>query len=746
MAKIIIAPNNFKKELIKKYRKDDPFFDIYIYSKEELINLIYPSLKKESAHLLIKEFNLSYKSALKYCYFLRFIDETNKSLIKELTPLYEYLKKKNCFLYDEYAKNIVFNKNVDVFGYYKEDYLLEKLFKTLQITPNFNEFNINLESNNVNIYDTIEEETHHLFIKILDLINNDNVDINDIYIYGYNKDYEFYFDYYSKLYGINFNNLPLNKFKQINFVKNFLKDFENGLNIEQCFNNIDTKNINKDIFESFQEIILNNHFDDLNLKQQLDVFNNVLNVEVDANKFDKAVTILNNVSNFNNKHVFCIGFNQNNYPKIVFDNDLIFDSDKEILSLLTSKQENIINRKSLLEFLSSENHFYYSFAAKSYLDNYYLSFLASTYNFKIIKNNVLSYDYSNLASLNSVCKIEDLYYKFNKDDFYLNSYRKILNYKYNSYDNTFKKFPIFDNNSLLKYSYSSLNKYALCPFYYYVDEVLKLQVGDTSFYATIGSFVHAIYEIGLRYNLTFEDAYQKCLNNEQFSFNIKEKFILSGLLHRIKDIYNFNQEHLSKIRNYDIYLEKWFTYQLNEHSIINGKIDKIIVLNDQYYFIVDYKTGSKNYQEGLYKYGIDLQLPVYSLLTYQNDLFKDVSLAGIYYQEIFNDIKDNDTKNFKLSGLSLDDSSFCYLIDADNYIKNHKKYSCSENKFIDNINLTKENYLNFDKEIRNNVFDIYPILSNKNKEKVNACQYCKNKDICFVKYHQKRIVADESEE
>ena len=228
MAKIIIAPNNFKKELIKKYRKDNPFFDIYIYSKEELIDLIYPFLKKESVYLLIKEFNLSYKSTLKYCYFLRFVDDINKGLIKELKPFYEYLKKENCFLYDEYAKNIVVKKSVDVFGYYKEDYLLEKIFKTLQIVPNFHDFNINLDSNKVHIYDTIEEEVHHLFIKILDLIN-DNVDINDIYIYGYNKDYEFYFDYYSKLYGINFNNLPLNKFKQLNFVKTFLKDFQNGI-------------------------------------------------------------------------------------------------------------------------------------------------------------------------------------------------------------------------------------------------------------------------------------------------------------------------------------------------------------------------------------------------------------------------------------------------------------------------------------------------------------------------------------
>ena len=745
MAKIIIAPNNFKKELIKKYRKDNPFFDIYIYSKEELIDLVYPFLKKESVYLLIKEFNLSYKSALKYSYFLRFVDYSNEALIKELKPFYEYLKKQNCFLYDEYGKNIVMKKSVDVFGYYKEDYLLEKIFKTLQITPNFHDFNINLDSNKVHIYDTIEEEVHHLFIKILDLIN-DNVDINDIYIYGYNKDYEFYFDYYSKLYGINFNNLPLNKFKQLNFVKTFLKDFQNGLSLDDCFNNLSNKNISQDIFEKFQEIILTNHYDDLNLNQQLDVFNNVLNVEVEANKFDNAVTILNNVSNFNNKHVFCIGFNQSNYPKIVFDNDLIFDSDKEILSLLTSKQENIINRKSLLEFLSSNNCFYYSFSSKSYLDNYYLSFLASAYNFKLIKQSELSYDYCNLASLNSVCKIEDLHYKFNKDDFYLNSYRQTLNYKYNSYDNSFKKFSLFDKDSLLKYSYSSLNKYALCPFSYYVDEVLKLQVGDPSFYATIGSFVHSIYEIGLRYNLTFDDAYQRCLNNGQFNFDIKEKFILSGLFQRIKDIYNFNQEQLLKINNHEIFLEKWFTYQLNQYSIINGKIDKIIVVDNQYYFIVDYKTGSKPYKEGLYKYGIDLQLPVYSLLTYQDDLFKDVSLAGIYYQEIFNDIKDNDTKNFKLSGLSLNNTSYWNLIDADNYIKNPKKNSCSEDKFIDNINLTKEKYLNFDDKIRNNIFDIYPILSNKNKENIDACTYCKNKDICFVKYQQKRIVANESEE
>ncbi len=739
MTKIIISPNNFKENLISFYRKDDPFFDVSIFSKQDLINALYPKVKKDTIVRLMKQFNISYSSASRYAKLVRYLDESNKNEVGELTKYYDFIKENNLFLYDEFAKEVFKGKDIEIIGYQKDDKFLQKLLKKLQIDDILNktadEKEPSLVDKTVYIYDTLENEAHFLFVKILDLIK-EGVDINDIYIYGYRDSYKFYFDYYSKLYDIKLNNFASDNFINLGFVKKFITDYKENNDINLCFKELDGLNIDEDILIKFKNIIESNTYDFLNVSQQIDVYKNVLNTPYRNDIYDKAITIINDEINVSDKHIFCIGFDQNNYPKVKSDDDIIFDSDKEKIDIATSKDESEELRYSLYNFLASDNNFYFSFAMKSYTENFYLSFIASSNNFKqIYIKDPLDHDYSYNASLNSATKLEDINSSLNVFSPYLNTYRSVLDYKYNSFDNTFKSFKIYDENSELYYSYSSLKEYAECPFKYYLDKVLNIGDESSNSAADIGSFVHKVYEYQFKnLNDDFNTCYQMALECDDYVLDDRTKMLINGNKTRIEDVFNFNKQHFNNINNPKVYLEKKYKTTLeNPKSNLKGYVDKLMIINNQYYVIIDYKTSSESLKEKLFEYDLGLQLPAYAYLLEKaknsdeqlKDL-KDIKLGGIYYQSIFDQVKLRDEKYYKLSGVSLNDETFLTKFSANVFTKANTK---DEESLKEYIKIADASYNKLDNQIRNNIFDINPIHTSD----VDGCKYCSFKDVCFVK-------------
>ncbi len=744
MEKIFIAPSSFKKTIITEYLKSNIFSSVHVYSKEDLIDFLYPWFKSKSINLLMKEFDFSYLKAKNYLFYLRFFDISKASKMPLMNEIYRFLKDNKMVLFDEFAKQLVIGKTIDVYGYYSDDKFLQFLLKKLQITPNFIKNHGILQNNKCYIYDTIEEECHHLFINILKCYN-DGVSLNDIYIYGYSNEYKFYFDYYSNLYNLPINNFPKFNFYSLNFVKVFLKQFKRTNNIDLCLNDIEKliKN-NHELFIQFKDLVVSNFDQTLSNAQQLDIFKEVFKSKNNIDVFDNAVTIINDYTYIKNKHIFCIGFNQNSYPKIKFDTDVIFDSDKRILNVPTSEEENLINKLSLVDFLKSDNTFYFSFANKSYTNNYYLSFIALNNNFEIIKKCEDLFDYSKVSSLNFAMKSEDIFNKYGKKDNYLTSFRKSLDYSYNSYDNQFKKFSIFNDKSKLRYSYSSLNSFAKCPFSYYLQYVLKISENETTFSLQLGNFVHEIFLIGLKNNnYNFEEIFNTCLYNNKYQFTPKELFIINGLKSRMHQVFNFNSSHKNKIKNAKFYLEKSFSFNLTENSIFEGRIDKLIVTNNSFYSIVDYKTGNISLDINMFKYGLDLQLISYGMLINYDQNFSHLSLAGLYYQTVFNKVNDDNEKHYKLNGLSLYNPIYLTDFAYNEFVLNKKSNMISESEFDQHINTCLNQYLSMDKKIRNNDFLIAPLCKGKS---FDSCIYCKFKDICFVKNNQRLEIGKNVEE
>ena len=207
------------------------------------------------------------------------------------------------------------------------------------------------------------------------------------------------------------------------------------------------------------------------------------------------------------------------------------------------------------------------------------------------------------------------------------------------------------------------------------------------------------------------------------------------------------------------------TVNLNDNTKLTGRIDAAYVLNDEYVVIIDYKSGNDKVDIKNVDYGMSLQLPIYAYLSRHDDMFSSFKIGGLYLQKFIEksysyEIKDDEffKSILKLDGLSNIDGDFLKLFDftfrdngksqfinsvslnKDGSLSNKTKKLMSENE-LETLANTAETLVRLaDMKIRNNEFDIFPL---KKKSSVDACQYCKNKDICYVRGKQFNLIQTE---
>ena len=188
-------------------------------------------------------------------------------------------------------------------------------------------------------------------------------------------------------------------------------------------------------------------------------------------------------------------------------------------------------------------------------------------------------------------------------------------------------------------------------------------------------------------------------------------------------------------------------------------------LNDKYYFCIDYKTGGTKFDTKYLNYGLSSQLPTYALLVSSNKEYKDYIPIGLFINNVISTSHNNEVEEdelipgyLKLNGKVLGDLSTIQLIDptlaeGDSAFINGVKIkksgelsgsaTVSDTAFFDYMSITKELFLKMDEQLRMNNFDISPIFKS---ERDNACEYCKYKDVCFVRSYQYRRITEEEDE
>lgn len=747
---LIICPNQTKTKILKELSQTKKLVNIKFMTKEEYKKIYYFLYDDKLLAYLIKKYNYNIDVARVYINNLYVIDEnkTYKSpKLNFLKDLKKELIKEGLLIYNNTYKEYLKNKNIIV----KNEYNLEKYEEEMlgikeEHVPEKTITAPVMECN------TIEEEVNQVCLEIINLLKT-GVDINKIYLTNVSSDY---------LYTIkslfSFYHIPINiNFNYSIYSTKVVKDYLNTKELD--LENKDKKSINKKLINILSDL---SFLDEASKEYKILLTDKLKNTYASPTNLKNAITIkdLYKESFNDDEYVFVLGFNQDELPKMEKDISYITDKEKDEVSLYKTDYLNKRNKNNLVYILSNIKNLYLSYKLTSPFKSYYKSSLITDLSLNIVKPKLDSYNSSNIYNELRLASYLDLYHLYGEKNKDLKKLYTHYQIPYKTYSNVFTG---INNDEYLtnlpyplKLSYTSLNAYSECKFKYYIRHVLKLEPYTNTFQTYIGSMYHYILSVYKKTNFNFEEEYQKYLEKRELS--LKEKLLLIRIkkdLLKLIDI--LNKQDLITGYN-DAYYEKKIDIDLKKKVsvIFTGSIDKIMYyqnIEDTYFSIIDYKTGSIDTHIEPMKYGLHMQLPVYLYLIHYSKAIKSPIFTGIYYQNIlFNyptwskDIEKVKKDQYLLQGYSTDDISILSRFDStyekSEYIKSMSyneekgfgtyaaKKVLSNDTLYDLLAYTK-NYISKETDnILSADFTINPkVYSNVNI----SCAFCSFKDICYMK-------------
>lgn len=746
---LIICPNEEKIKILDSLSKEEKLYDIKFMTKEEYKKNYLYNYNEKALYYLLTKYKLNLDVAKVYLKNLYVIDETKEYKSPKLSFLKDLkleLKLNDLLEENPTFKTYLRGKKVLVKNYYDLDKYEEEILNT----------KIEIPTSTINVpvteCKTLEEEVNDVCLKILGLINK-GIDINKIYLTNISNDY-----YYTINKLFNYYNIPINldvknSIYSTRVVNDYLKT-----------NELDLEDKNKTIINRKLINILSSmcELDETTKEYKTILIDKLKTTYLPPRKKQNAISIkdLYKEAFSSDEYVFVLGFNQDILPKMEKDISYINDSIKDEVALYKTSYLNKRNKETLVYILSNIKNLYLSYKLSSPFSSYYKSSLISELNLEIVSPSKDELNNSNIYNKIRLAEKLDLYYLYGEKDDILTKLFTHYDIPYNTYKNDFSG---INNDTYLtnlpyplKLSYTSLNSYNECAFKYYIKYVLKLDKYEDTFAAFIGSMYHKILQLFQKENFNFEEEYRKYLETRELS--LKEKLLLIRIK---KDILNLMEvlKQQQLLTGYDEALyEKKIDIELDKKVsvIFTGTIDKIMYykkIEDTYFTIIDYKTGTIDTHIEPMKYGLHMQLPVYLYLIHYSKVFSNPIFTGIYYQNIlFNypswtekkDKKQIYKENLKLQGYSTDDVTILARFDStyeqSEYIKSmtytEEKGFGTYSKIINNdtlydlIQYTKKHISDKTDEILNSNFEINPkVYAGKNI----ACEFCQYKDLCYMK-------------
>lgn len=745
---LIICPTEEKNKILNKLQEQTKLYNIKFMSIEEFKSNYFFSYDEKAIYYLMKKYSYNIDVCKVYLNNLYVIDVDKiykSEKLNFLRKIKQELINKDLLYFNNSFKKYINRKTIIVKNYYKlEKYLDNILDKKTPLEKNY-------ELKSIKEYQTMEEEINGVCLEIIKLLKK-NVPLNKIYLTNIQDDYNYsikkIFSYY---------NIPINidmnySLYSTKIVKDYLK--ENKIDLE----NPKDYTITKQLIEIINSLSFLDNKDPIYKKILID---KLKNKKLSSKKLKNAVNIKNlyNESFEDDEYVFVLGFNQDILPKMVKDEEFISDSIKDEIDLYKTEYLNSRNKEVTIKILSNIKNLYLSYKLETPFKSFYKSSLITDLNLEISKDNEDSLEFSNIYNKIRLGEKLDLYKLYNTKSDDLKILLTHYNIPYNCYSNDFNKINNNDylnyiNNSL-KLSYTSLNSYSECRFKYYIKYVLKLDPFTDTFPSYIGQMYHRILSLYKKTNFNFEEEYKKYLEKRDLS--LKEKILLIRLKKELLELISeLKKQELLTGYNDNLY-EKKLNINLDKKIdvIFTGTIDKIMYykkIEDTYFSIVDYKSGSIDTNIEMIKYGLHMQLPAYLYLIHYSNIFSNPIFTGIYYQNILfpypnfelGDIDKIKQDRIKLQGYSIEDPSimerFDSTIEKSELIKSmsysdekgFSRYSkvINDDTLYDLVKYTK-NYISKETDdIIDGDFSIDP----KYYDGENiSCKFCEYKDLCYMK-------------
>ena len=740
---ILLIPNNIKKDIINKIRKEYHNYNVKFMSLEEFCKKITFNYDQKTIYYLMKEYSIKYDTALVYLKNLYYISsKLNNEKVNKLKEIKIFLDKNNLLIYDNFFISYAKNKEIYIYGY---DYI-EKYYLNILKDYNYHIVDNNSNHNEIkSIYyiEDIEEEVLFVANEISSLIKS-GISIDNIKLIIYPE----YKEVISRIFKLF--NIPVNVDKKsIYSIYNTKKILDNLDNLEEILNTIKDTNIYDKIIN-----ILNKYsfINDKNEVKNL-IINDLKNTYITSSGGIKLININDYIED--SDHVFLLGFNKENIPVVHKDNEYFSDKEKEILKLDTSNELNIKERETIIKKLSRIKNLTISFKLYDSSSTYLKSDLFDNINIINIKNN----KYNNSNMMNKVLLTEKLdnLIKYNIKDKDLELLISNYDIPYMKYDNSYKT---IDKNKLYEYlknnlvlSYTSFENYNKCKFKYYLNNILKINIIEDDFAIIIGNVCHYVLSNIDKEDFEVSKYFDEYIEKER-DFTSKELFYLSQIKEEIIYIVDVIKKQLTYTTFDKSMYEKKIYINKDKNIKVSfmGVIDKVLYKEEElntYLVVIDYKTGNTDIKMNNMEYGLGMQLPIYLYLSSHMD-FNNIKVVGFYLQKLLNDNLDNTKEyeeaneaNLKLEGYSVsneqDLSKFDTTYENSKLIKSLKKSSkgfyayskiLSEEEIEDLIKRTDKLIDKTIDMILEADFSINPKIINGNNE---SCKYCDYKDVCYLR-------------
>ena len=752
----ILAPRYLHKYLLSSLRKDDPFKDITLLTKEDLLRSVYSSIGEGALIYLIKEKGFQYDVASHYLEYLPYVNEDFNEKTHLLLSLKKELEEKELLISP--INNDYSGLKVTIIGYYPIDSELINILKTLNISYEFKNNENQRTEIEISCFEKAEDEVYFVLNKIASLIDS-GVSINDIYILRRNSGYGYYLKKFAPKFGYQVNIKSEEKISSTGAMKLFFNHYNDNHNIDTSLTMLKEEMKDDPLYQEVEDFISQYRKEDLSYEIQKTFFyHKAKEKNLSSPIYDHAINIINKNIHVENKIIFVLGFAQGSYPQSYKDDKYLNNEELHKINRLNSKDKTKIDETLLFDFFNSNNEFYFSFSKKGFESEYYLSPIAKYFDSKIthpsIDNSfyseeVLKLIYSGLTDL-------DYYYKEKTENYH--KIYGIISIPFNSYRNDyFYKANVYDKSSKIRLSTTSLEKYSSCHFRYYLDNILKLDQVESNYQINTGLITHHIFEKMREPDFDFLKEFSSKVN--ECNLKKSEKYVLEhNVRKQIETAVNAIKKRESYYKNPVIYNEISLKINLTDNTELFGIIDNLVTINNQYVFCIDYKTGSTKFDDAKLQFGLSSQLPTYSLLINSDYRFKDKELIGLYINNVLTNsinVKEEEDElipsYLKLNGKSIDDVN--KLLEIDSTLSSNKssfingvslkkegslklcKAIVSTSEFEEYRNTIYEKLLEMDENLRNNNFEIAPAYFSGFD---HACLYCSYRDVCFVRHDQVR--------
>ena len=761
---LVICNSSIKRKILDYLNTIPNLYSINFMSMNEVKKRLFFDYDKKTIHYMMNK-NMPYEVAEILIKNMYYVEDKNydSNKLNELVKYKKELDENGLLIKDDLFINmikgkkiVVINKSLSKF----DEYILSILEKytTVEIYP----YEYSNYEHKVYEFSTIEKEIEYVAYSICELINN-GVDINNIKISNIDEDYT---NGIKRIFGY-FNipiNMPSNSYligTEIAsiFLSNYGSDISKSLESIKDYEGNDIYNMIVDICNKYTFI------SDYNDVKEM-IIHDLSTKLVPSKKYKNAVEVID-YKDASDEYVFLMNFNLKSIPKVYKDEDYITDNIKPDYMDRTidkNKKEKDLTIKSI----NNIKNLVITYKKITPTSECYPSNLVSGMEVECPKIDI----YKSYSKINDKLKLAsslDRLLKYGNKDNDINAL--YYNYKipYMKYDNRYKK---VDNELLrralgdrLSLSYTSMTEYYECPFSYYLDHVLKLNIYEDKFSAILGNIFHHILEIGVDKDIDVDKEITLFLT-ENYSdrvFSKKETFFIENAKENIKFVLDTIKKQMQFCKLNGIKKEEkvYISKDRNMKIIFTGIIDKLLYREDDdktIVAIIDYKTyNSVDIDMSYMKDGIGLQLPIYILLT-KNMSFKNIKFAGIYLQKVMPDIEKVGDKETRVDKLKLEGYS-----NSNKDILSELDLTYTASSVIKGMSVTKEGRIKSKRILSDEDFDDLAILAEQkidecidnvldgnfdiipahNGKELVGCKYCKYKDICFRTYRDKRDISKE---